>query len=110
WHVLPGVGHHGPRPADPGHRAVPGLLVVSVRRGDRGRLGQPHRRPALLIIGGPSATRPAGHPTTCGTSGGPLSPAPRPATTRGEQCAEAPPGQRSDRAAARYGDGRLAGW
>jgi uncharacterized membrane protein len=38
-------------PTDPGHRALPRLLVVSVRGGDRGRLGQPHRRPARLTGG-----------------------------------------------------------
>jgi hypothetical protein len=42
------VGHHGARPADPEHRALPRLLVVSVRRGDRGRFGQLHWWPALL--------------------------------------------------------------
>ena len=48
-HVLPGVRHHGARSADPAHSALPRSAVVHVRRGDRGRLGQPHRRPDSLI-------------------------------------------------------------
>ena len=48
-HVLPGVRHYGARSADPAYGSLSRPSFVRVRRGDRGGIRQPYRRPASLI-------------------------------------------------------------